>query len=137
MNKTELKRIKSTPELIRILSESNGIDSKVARILDLLCPIIPDSEQQRMVSTLCSVMDIDVTLNGARVARFASEIFKADGTPELVVAKYGPDGWYWDNDWKGKRGDPLTESDIRRTWGKWKSQVSFRKSYNPHTGNIE
>jgi len=85
-------------------------------------------------------MDIDVTLNGSRVARFASDVFKAGGTPDMVMANYGPGKWYWDEDWKGKRGDSLTESDIRRTWGKWKRKESGRealKTLNPNTGKME
>jgi hypothetical protein len=78
------------------------------------------SPQQQMVGALAKVLNGNATLMGPRLGRFASQMIKVGATPEKVVEMYsGPQSWWFQNNWKGLKGQTPTETDIRATWDHW------------------
>lgn len=77
----------------------------------------PKTPQQLMIDTLCSVMGLEVNLNAARVARLASELVRMTITPTQIESVYGASdtAWWYQQDWRGKKGQKPTESAIRET----------------------
>lgn len=47
----------------------------------------------------------------------AKMLKKAGATPEQIAA-FG--SWWYDNDWRGKKGQPPTPAQVRSEWGKFK-----------------
>lgn len=77
----------------------------------------PKTPQQLMIDTLCSVMGLEVNLNAARVARLASELVGMTVTPAQIESVYGEKdtAWWYQQDWRGKKGQKPTETAIRET----------------------
>lgn len=77
--------------------------------------ITNSSEQQSMVGVLCEVMHKDTKMNGKRFARFASDLLKSGYTPDEISSWYSSGGWYYQSDWRGKKGQVPNEAVIRDT----------------------
>jgi len=63
-------------------------------------------------------LDLAIRPIKERVFRRADELIRASTQPtaELILALYGPGGWWYSNDWRGKRGDRPTLENILETW---------------------
>jgi DNA-binding Lrp family transcriptional regulator len=76
--------------------------------------------QQSMVGALAKAMNGNSRLMGARLGRLASTLLKEGATPEKVLEMYGaPSSWWYRYHWKGEKGQPPGERDIRQTWDRW------------------
>lgn len=93
------------------------LEEATEELMRILWPDRDLSVQQEMVGALCSVMGLDSSLNGERVAKLATALLRADEryTPDLVLREYGEGGGYYENYWKGQRGERPGEQEIRAT----------------------
>lgn len=71
-----------------------------------------------LAQLLSEVCEMDFAANKGRLLREAKLLKKAHPppTPALVNANYGPNGLWYVEDWRGKRGDLPRPSTIRETW---------------------
>lgn len=54
-------------------------------------------------------------------------------TPELIRERYNGGGWWYANDWRGKKGDPPNLATLRETWGQWGFEPPEMKPYASET----
>ncbi len=87
----------------------------VQALLDAARPERVPSQQQAMVGALADAMRMDAALNGTRLARLAADLLRAGYEPGQVARAYGRGGWWYREDWRGKRGDAPGEQGIRET----------------------
>lgn len=73
------------------------------------------SPHQEMILTLAFVMGVDANLNAGKIVRTASDLRKAGYTALQVLSCYGEGGWWYKEDWRGKKGEHPTLSAIRET----------------------
>lgn len=73
--------------------------------------------QQKMVGILADVTGLDHRLktNTGRLVQRGGELLKAGYTPGDVEACYSPDGWWYQNDWRGQKGQRPTPEQIIQT----------------------
>lgn len=78
-----------------------------------------------LAAAMANACRMDLEANKGRLLKEAKILEKASPspTPELIGAKYGPGGWWYLNDWRGKRGEAPSPATIRETWGRWVEQV--------------
>lgn len=67
----------------------------------------------RMAEALIKVMQ--VVAKPARYLRLGKALIQEGITPEDLLAWYGEGGRWWEEDWRGKRGQHPTEFAIRET----------------------
>lgn len=83
----------------------------------------PLNDHQILVGVLAKVMGMDVKIrsNAGRVAKLAQALKQSDVKPteEIVLAKYGENGWYYKYHWAGKQGQLPSQKVITETWGMW------------------
>jgi 5-methylcytosine-specific restriction endonuclease McrA len=77
-----------------------------------------------MIKALTCVAKINEQVNAGSYRRLAREILDAGGTPEEIYKYYGADGWYYQKDWRGKRGQPPDRASIRGTYRQWSTSES-------------
>jgi hypothetical protein len=41
-----------------------------------------------------------------------------------IIRQYGPGGWWYASDWRGKKEQPPRPAQIRETWGAWKANTT-------------
>jgi hypothetical protein len=72
------------------------------------------SLQREMVGAIAQVciMDLKIRRNAGRIARIAKELLKAGYIPEQIVKHYSPGGWWYLNDWRGKKNQPPTPEQL-------------------------
>lgn len=93
-----------------IQSESKVCDA------DAPPPPKPPTPQQAMFEAICEVCVLDpATVAKGRVGKRASTLVKAGYTPEQVRACYGKAGWWYQHDWRGRKGDPPKPEQIGET----------------------
>lgn len=91
------------------------IENNYQPTVDNTPPRKKPNEQQKMIGVLCQVTHKDVSLNGKRYAKLASELVKNGYSPDEISNWYSSGGWYYKNDWRGKKGQVPNESAIRET----------------------
>jgi hypothetical protein len=64
-------------------------------------------------------MDIKIPAIKGRIFKRAKDLLSASipPTPERVREIYGPGGWWYREDWRGRKGDAPTPENILETWG--------------------
>ena len=67
-----------------------------------------------MTLALYDVMNLDATLDHPAIESFAYDLAKTY-THEEITLWYGSDGWWYKNDWRGKRGNYPNIASIRDT----------------------
>lgn len=76
----------------------------------------PPTPQQAMFEAICEVCVLDpATVAKGRIGKRASTLVKAGYTPEQVRAYYGKAGWWYQHDWRGRKGDPPKPEQIGET----------------------
>jgi hypothetical protein len=75
--------------------------------------------QQALVGALAETTGMDPRLNGPRLGRVASKLARVEATPELIQRHYGPGGWWYTYDWRGKQGEFPRPEQVIETWGQW------------------
>jgi len=75
--------------------------------------------QQQMFEALAVVTGWDMRINKGRIGKVAAKLIKAKYSAELVKKEYGPGGWWYREDWRGKKGEmPSSPEIIQNTIGK-------------------
>lgn len=71
-------------------------------------------QQKEIVGILAEVTGIDyhIKSNVGRLAKRGKEILEAGYTPEQVRICFGPHGWWYKNDWRGKKNQRPRPEDI-------------------------
>jgi hypothetical protein len=84
---------------------------------------IPTS--QVMVGILSKVTGLDYKLktNIGRLAKQAGDLVRAGYAPEFVEREYSTGGWWYSNDWRGKKGQNPTPEQVAQTIGQIKASV--------------
>lgn len=107
----------------RIRDFCENMDEEVGNGLvnDLRNIIFPSQNPtaiQKMIEVLDEVTGEAYELNGAKQAKFASELLdKMHVTPEYMLKIYGEGGEYFSHFWAGQRGDLPSEKMIRASIG--------------------
>ena len=80
---------------------------------------------QIMVGTLSKVTGLDYNLktNLTRLAKQAGDLVRAGYAPEFVEREYSTGGWWYSNDWRGKKGQNPTPEQVAQTIGQIKASV--------------
>lgn len=75
------------------------------------------SDQQRMVGALAVVtgMDVKIKTNAGRLGKRGKELLVAGYMPEQVEQLYSPGGWWYQNDWRGQKGNFPKPENIGET----------------------
>lgn len=93
------------------------MEEKADILLDLAFPEKSLTKQQAMVGALARAMCMDAALNGGRLAKLAMGVLQTGTAPEEVCAIYDSENPKspWRQDWRGTKGQPPSEKDIRET----------------------
>jgi len=83
-------------------SDSDGVTLAVASALADVCSMVFEANQAKLISDAKTLIDADPGITAAEVR-----------------VRYGPGGWWWSDDWRGKKGDFPAPANIRETWGQW------------------
>lgn len=77
------------------------------------------TEQQMMVGVLSRVtgLDVKIVANRGRLGKDAKELVSANYSAENVEKLYTKGGWWYLNDWRGKKGQAPKLQDIKETIG--------------------
>ncbi len=109
-------------------------------------PNIPDNIQDNRVSpngdnpttkdlikALAEVVgyNLGAQSNWGRLGKPAKELLGMSATPELVSEHYGPGGWWYKTDWRGKKGEAPTPNQVIETWGRWELEPAKDEWYDP------
>jgi hypothetical protein len=80
---------------------------------------------QIMVGILSKVTGLDYNLktNLTRLAKQAGDLVRAGYAPEFVEREYSTGGWWYSNDWRGKKGQNPTPEQVAQTIGQIKASV--------------
>lgn len=70
--------------------------------------------QSEMIGAL---MKVTGSTSGGRLARPAADLIRAGKTAADVLAAYSPGGWWYANDWRGKKGQAPTVQQVIDTAG--------------------
>lgn len=92
-------------------------------------PAVPDpAPELELAAALAEVCQMSLGPNRGRLLREARQLSTATPppTPALLHTHYGPGGWWWLNDWRGKQDEPPQPATIRETWGRWQAATSER-----------
>jgi hypothetical protein len=79
-----------------------------------------------LAEALAQVCCMDIGANEGRLHKEAKLLAQAglEATPALVGQHYGgPKGgpaWWWQEDWRGRKGQFPKPCDVRETWGAWR-----------------
>jgi len=82
----------------------------------------PPNDSQQMFGSLCESCQLDWKVMSETAKRQVNQSGK-----KLREASYTPDDilacgrWWWDNDWRGKKGEPPTPAQLRDVMGKFKA----------------
>jgi len=106
----------------------------------------PVNRTFEVACVLAEVCRMDLTANKGRLLKDAKALVAASppATAELLRAHYGRDsnGWWWVNDWRGKKHEYPQPATIRETWGRWTAAPPNRDTGSNthgqrHTANNE
>lgn len=80
-----------------------------------------DPSHGALMVAMAEVCHMDLRVNGGRIGNQLKNIKKSSlaPTPELIREKYGGGGWWYQEYWKGKKGDIPKLADVVETWGQW------------------
>jgi hypothetical protein len=81
----------------------------------------PPSEAYQLALALCEVTHTDAKVNLPAAIKVAQKLLLSTlhPTPELIQNKFGPGGWWYHADWRGRKGNPPTLFFLPTTWGAW------------------
>lgn len=88
---------------------------------------------REMMAALGQVMgwDMDISANWAKLGKLAKSLQKAGYSSENVLHCFGPDGTWYSQDWRGKKGDLPNMKSIAEEIGKLsKKTVSIQTNGN-------
>lgn len=68
-----------------------------------------------MMEALAKVCKKDIKLSASMIAKTSVSLLKAGYTPEQVEMFYGENGWWYIKDWRGKKGQAPTLSQVADT----------------------
>ena len=71
--------------------------------------------KKQFVYVLADVMEMDATINFAKLARWGKVLHGGKYTPHQISKIYGYGGVYWKEDWRGKKGQLPNYSTITAT----------------------
>lgn len=73
---------------------------------------------QVMIGELAKVTGFDLKMHGGRLGRSASKLVKAGYLSEQIETAYCQEGWWYQNDWRGQKGEMPTPEQIIETIGR-------------------
>lgn len=111
-NLTPIKRV--THRTKRVTSTTLKGDIAMSPEPSLTVLTYTKFQQKEIVGILSDVTGIDyhIKSNVGRLAKRGSEILAAGYTPEQVKICFGPHGWWYKNDWRGKKNQRPRPEDI-------------------------
>jgi hypothetical protein len=134
------------------------IDSKIQQERDIAQPSLLDQEQpqepkqkmekpktektltanQVMVGILSKVTGLDYNLktNLTRLAKQAGDLVRAGYAPEFVEREYSTGGWWYSNDWRGKKDQRPTPEQVAQTIGQIGPGTQQVVSTTPQAGGL-
>lgn len=74
------------------------------------------NEIYSLAQVLGEVCGMDFDKNKGRLLKEAKALQES---ADSLRQYYGPDSWWYQNDWRGKKGEKPTPATIRETWGRW------------------
>lgn len=86
---------------------------------------------------LAQVCGMDLGTNKGRLLREAKTLLGATSPPfdeAILRERYAAGGWWWENDWRGLKGEPPRPEAVRETWGRWVNSQGERND-SRHRGN--
>lgn len=117
---TEVKDIPATPANP---APNPSLEPSLEPSMDPSLNDAPISPHAEMFSALAENCKLDTNLQGSKIGKFASQFLKAGYTSGQIAVWYGQDGWWYQNDWRGQRGDPPSLEQISSTIGKARDGV--------------
>lgn len=97
--------------------------AKHKKIKHVPTPVPAAPSHRKMVSILAEVCCMDLKISGGKVGAFAKRLLQADYTPEDIERWYSDDGWWYQADWRGNKGQIPTLEAIYDSIGKAKAGV--------------
>lgn len=73
----------------------------------------PETDLAKMIEALGEVTGMIADLNGSRLARLATSLLDMGATPALVRQHFGRGGTWYEEDYRGKRGEWPSEAAVR------------------------
>ena len=90
-----------------------------------------------VANAIAEVCRMDLAKNNSRIFREAKLLGK-DVTPADVLERFGPSGWWYTYDWRGKKGQVPGIHDIRTVWGMWdKHEKTDREKFDEEMASDE
>lgn len=89
------------------------------------------NEIYSLAQVLGEVCGMNFEKNKGRLLREAKVLQES---AEHLRQYYGPDSWWYQNDWRGKKGEKPTPATIRETWGRWNDK-EYSNGRNRSQGN--
>ncbi len=77
-------------------------------------PAFPRDEWVPVLAEVCR-LDERISRNHDKLVTEGAELWSAGYTIEEVNRLYARDGWWYRDDWRGKKGQPPTPEDVQRT----------------------
>jgi DNA-binding transcriptional regulator YhcF (GntR family) len=93
---------------------------------------------QVMVGILSKVTGLDYNLktNLTRLAKQAGDLVRAGYAPEFVEREYSTGGWWYSNDWRGKKDQRPTPEQVAQTIGQIGPGTQQVVSTTPQAGGL-
>ena len=92
--------------------------------------------QYELAAALAEVCAMELEPNKPRLIAEAKKLkgCSPPPLPEEVRLRYGKEGWWWSDDWRGQRGEWPSPATVRETWGRWTkpAPTPARKGVNGH-----
>ncbi len=81
----------------------------------------PTMQVYPIAKAMAEVCKMDLEANKGRLLKEAKILEKANPTPtpDLVKDNYGAGGWWYREDWRGRKSESPNPATIRETWGQW------------------
>lgn len=91
-------------------------------------PPRPANEIYSLAQALGEVCRMDFEKNKGRLLREAKLLHES---AEILRQYYGSGSWWYQHDWRGKKGEKPTPATIRETWGSWSPNGSTPGASEP------
>lgn len=89
-----------------------------------------------LAAALAEVCGMELEPNKGRLLKEAGQLKACSPppSPQEVRHRYGKEGWWWSDDWRGQRGEWPSPATVRETWGRWTKPTPrpTRKGGNGH-----
>lgn len=104
--------------------DTPSINKDIKDIKDVVNPPTKKtSAHQEMFGLLCVITRKDPKTMRSRIGKLGKQLKDAGYTLEDLQNAYGPDGTWWTDDWRGKKGQEPTMAQVLSEIGKYSGKV--------------